>query len=157
MSEDKPLNPEAERAIAKVRRLMMIASVTTFLAVAAVLVVIGYRVFRMGESAPPPATEISAALPAGAKILSSAVGEGRIAALEVLLHSYGVAHMIRENKTHQIGAYLQSAPVDSGMQNLDGCLLRYVQEGLVDTDEALRVANFPETLRKMIAALPEER
>jgi hypothetical protein len=77
MSEDRPLNPEAERAIAKVRRLMMIASVTTFLAVAAVLVVIGYRVFRMGESAAPPATD-AVAVPAGAKILSSAVGDGHI-------------------------------------------------------------------------------
>jgi tellurite resistance protein TehA-like permease len=78
MSDEKPLNPAAERAIVNVRRLMMIASGTTFLAVAAVLVVIGYRVFRMGESAPAPAAEIPAALPAGAKVLSSAVGEGRI-------------------------------------------------------------------------------
>lgn len=78
MSDEKSLNPEAERAIAKVRRLMMIASVTTFLAVAAVLVVIGYRVFQLGGSAPPPALQAAPALPAGAKVLSSAVGEGRI-------------------------------------------------------------------------------
>jgi twitching motility protein PilT len=86
-----------------------------------------------------------------------AAGEGRVAAMEILLHSYGVAHMIRENKTHQIGAYLQSAPVDSGMQSLDACLLHYVQEGLIDSEEALRVANFPEVMRKLIAALPEDR
>ena len=86
-----------------------------------------------------------------------AAGEGRVAAMEILLHSYGVAHMIRENKTHQIGAYLQSAPVDSGMQSLDACLLRYVQEGIIDPEEALRVANFPEVMRKLIAALPEDR
>jgi hypothetical protein len=78
MSDEKSLNPEAERAIAKVRRLMMITSVTTFLAVAAVLVVIGYRVFRLGESAPPPPPGLTATLPAGAKVLSSAVGDGRI-------------------------------------------------------------------------------
>ncbi len=78
MSDERPLSPEAERAIARVRRLMMIASVTTFLAVAAVLVVIGYRVFHLGESAPPPALQAAPALPAGAKVLSSAVGEGRV-------------------------------------------------------------------------------
>ncbi len=78
MSDERPLSPDAERAIARVRRLMMIASVTTFLAVAAVLIVIGYRVFHLGESAPPPAPQAAAALPAGAKVLSSAVGEGRI-------------------------------------------------------------------------------
>lgn len=79
-SEETPLNPEAERALARVRRLMLIASVTTFLAVAAVLAVIGYRVSRMGESAPvlPPSGQVEAALPAGARVVSSAVGEGRI-------------------------------------------------------------------------------
>lgn len=78
MSDERPLNPEAERTIAKVRRLMVIASVTTLLAVAAVLVVIGYRIFHLGESAPPPTLQAAPALPSGAKVLSSAVGEGRI-------------------------------------------------------------------------------
>jgi hypothetical protein len=79
MSDEKSLNPEAERAIAKVRRLMMIASVTTFLAVAAVLVVIGYRVSHLGESATPAQfTDVTAALPAGAKVLSTAVSSDHI-------------------------------------------------------------------------------
>lgn len=56
---------------------MMIASATTFLAVAVVLAVIGYRVFHLGGSA-PPAAEVTATLPAGAKVISSAVGDGRI-------------------------------------------------------------------------------
>ena len=76
MSDERMLDPEAEAAIAKVRRLMVIASVTTFLAVAAVLGVIGYRVFHLQGSAPP--LEAAPALPAGAKVLSSAVGDGRI-------------------------------------------------------------------------------
>ena len=56
---------------------MMIASATTFLAVAVVIAVIGYRVFHLGGSA-PPAAEATATLPAGAKVISSAVGDGRI-------------------------------------------------------------------------------
>ncbi len=80
MSDDKPLSPEAERAIAKVRRLMMIASVTAFLALAAVLGVIGYRVFHLGGSVSSSATfaDVTAALPAGAKVLSTAVGSDHI-------------------------------------------------------------------------------
>jgi hypothetical protein len=80
MSDERPLNPEAERAITNVRRLMMIASVTTFLAVAAVLVVIGYRVFHLGGSVPSVngIVDVSAALPAGAKVLSTAVGSDHI-------------------------------------------------------------------------------
>lgn len=74
---EKPLDPEAARIVTKVRRLMMIASLTTFIAVAAVIAVIGYRVFR-GEERAPGAPLVSAALPASAKVLSSAIGEGRL-------------------------------------------------------------------------------
>jgi hypothetical protein len=74
---EKPLDPEAARVVAKVRRLMMIATMTTFIAVAAVIVVIGYRVFR-GEERVQSAPAMSATLPAGAKVLSSAIGEGRL-------------------------------------------------------------------------------
>jgi hypothetical protein len=45
-NNEKPLDPEAARIVARVRRLMMIASMTTFVAVAVVLGVIGYRFLR---------------------------------------------------------------------------------------------------------------
>src|SRR6185437_3511815 len=63
---EKPLDPQAARIVAKVRWLMMIASLTTFVAVAAVLGVIGYRFFKGGERA-PVAPDVSTALPAGAR------------------------------------------------------------------------------------------
>jgi hypothetical protein len=74
---EKPLDPEAERAVAQVRKLMMIASATTFIAVAVVLGVIGYRVFHL-EGRAPQAADVLATLPAAAKVLSTAVGDGRI-------------------------------------------------------------------------------
>jgi hypothetical protein len=77
MSDDeKPLDPEAARSLAHVRRLMMIATATTFIAVAIVLGIIGYRVFHLEGR--PPAADASVALPAGAKVISTAVGDGRI-------------------------------------------------------------------------------
>jgi len=57
---------------------MLIASLTTVIAVGAVFGVIGYRVFRSGESAAPPAAAAAASLPAGAKVLSTAVGDGHV-------------------------------------------------------------------------------
>jgi hypothetical protein len=80
MNSEKPLDTDAAAAIARVRRLMMIASVTTLVAVGAVLAVIGYRVFHWQGSGQPVVTvsEQDAGLPADAKILSSAVGEGRL-------------------------------------------------------------------------------
>jgi hypothetical protein len=81
----KPLDPQADAAqadaaIARVKRLMAIATATTFVAVAAVLVVVGYRVFNLQGSAAPPAelAQAVAPLPAGARIVSSAVGDGRV-------------------------------------------------------------------------------
>jgi len=57
----------------------MIAGATTFIALAFVLGVISYRLFNLGQSgAPSPSAMAVAALPAGAKVLSTAVGDNRI-------------------------------------------------------------------------------
>ena len=83
MSADQSLDPQAAAAIARVRRLMLIAGVTTFVALAFVLGVIGYRVFHMGESAEnvesaPDFADVTETLPAGAKVLSTAIGNDHI-------------------------------------------------------------------------------
>jgi twitching motility protein PilT len=84
-------------------------------------------------------------------------GEGRVAAVEVLLQDFPVANMIREDKLHQLEAHLQSAnPETSGMQSLDRCLLGLVKTRQVDPAEALKVANYPEMLSAAIAELPRE-
>ena len=78
MSDDQtPLNPEAAAAIAKVRRMMIVIMTVTFVAIAVVLMVIGYRLFHVKESAPSLA-DVTEALPAGAKVLSTAVGADHI-------------------------------------------------------------------------------
>ena len=80
MSDDaeKPLDPQAARIVAKVRRLMIIASLTTFTAVAIVLGVIGYRVFR-GEGRVQAAPGAEMPWPNGARIVSSAMNDERLA------------------------------------------------------------------------------
>ena len=60
---------------------MLIASLTTVIAFGAVIAVIGYRVFHWRGSAPSPApapASVRATLPTGAKVLSTAIGDGRI-------------------------------------------------------------------------------
>ena len=56
--------------------MMLIAGLTTALAVAAVLVAIGYRLFRAQGNA--PATDITATLPKGARIVSTAAAGDRL-------------------------------------------------------------------------------
>jgi len=75
--DEKPLDPAAQRIVARVRWLMLIAGATTLVAVAAVLGVIGYRIFKSEGSA--PAAEVTALLPKDARIVSTAVAQDRIA------------------------------------------------------------------------------
>jgi len=64
-------------------------------------------------------------------------GEGRVAGLEILIVTAGVAANIREGKTHQLPSALQTGGA-YGMQMLNGHLLQLVQAGIVDPDEAYR-------------------
>ena len=77
-NNEKPLDPEAARIVARVRRLMMIASMTTFVAVAVVLGVIGYRFFRM-EGRAQPSIDASTPWPNGARVVSSAMNDEQLA------------------------------------------------------------------------------
>ena len=74
--DEAPLDPAAARIVAKVRWLMLIAGATTLVAIAAVIGVIGYRVFKAEGSA---AADVTALLPRGARVISAAVAEDRIA------------------------------------------------------------------------------
>src|SRR5438477_2361437 len=86
-----------------------------------------------------------------------ASGEGRVAVLEVLLQSYAVSNLIRENKVFQIDGYLDTASYDgSGMQSLDVHLFRLVKEGTVTLEEALKFANQPDSLKRLASELPED-
>jgi hypothetical protein len=74
--DDQPLDPAAARMVAKVRWLMLISGVTTLVAIAAVIGVIGYRLFKAEGSAGVP--DVTALLPKGARIIGTAVAEDRI-------------------------------------------------------------------------------
>ena len=74
--------PEQAALFARVRRMMLIAGLTTTLAVAAVLIAIGYRLFRAEGSV--ATAEITAVLPKGAKIVSTtAAGDRVVVTLDV--------------------------------------------------------------------------
>ena len=76
--------PEQAALIARVRRMMLIAGLTSALAVAVVLIAVGYRLYR-GEGSPSAdAMDFTATLPKGAKIVSTAVaGERLVLTLDI--------------------------------------------------------------------------
>src|SRR5215475_5143833 len=89
VSEDEPCMSETEYSeptqeltqeqaaiFARVRRMMLIASITTAVAIAAVLVAIGYRLFSSeGSSA---VKDVTATLPKGARIYATAVAGDKL-------------------------------------------------------------------------------
>jgi hypothetical protein len=74
--DEAPLDPAAARTVAKVRWLMLVSGATTLVAIAAVIGVIGYRVFKAEGSA---SADVTALLPKGARVIAAAVAEDRIA------------------------------------------------------------------------------
>ena len=76
--EAAPPEPTPEQAalFARVRRLMLIAGLTTALAVAAVLIAISYRLFRSEGSV--VTTDTASMLPKGARIVSTGIAGDRL-------------------------------------------------------------------------------
>lgn len=86
--DDKPLDPAQEAIVAKLRRLMLVSGLVTVLGIALVIGVIGYRLFGADGRAAPG--EVTALLPKGAEVVSTAVDGNRIA---VTIHLDGLTEI----------------------------------------------------------------
>lgn len=71
--------------------------------------------------------------------LVPAIGGGRIVAAEVLIATPAVRNIIREGKSHQLDAVIQTG-ADQGMQSMDKVLVGAVQAGTITYDEARNYA-----------------
>jgi len=91
------------------------------------------------------------------QLCKRANSDGRVAVLEILLQNYAVSHMIRDNKLHQLDGYLQTASSDgSGAQSLDYATFNYVKDAVVTLEEGMRVASYPEQLKRLVEELPQD-
>lgn len=70
-------------------------------------------------------------------LLKKKAGGGRIAAHEIMLGTPAIRNLIRENKVAQMYSAIQTGQ-QLGMQTLDQCLQRLVQQGAVSSEEARR-------------------
>jgi twitching motility protein PilT len=62
--------------------------------------------------------------------LVPAIGGGRVVAAEVLIANPAVRNIIREGKSHQLDAVIQTG-ADQGMQTMDRTLVNLIQSGTV--------------------------
>ncbi len=63
------------------------------------------------------------------------VGGGRIAAAEIMVVTPAVRNIIREAKTHQLDAVIQTG-AEQGMQSMDRVLVNLIHEGKISYEEA---------------------
>lgn len=81
--------------------------------------------------------------------LIPAVGGGRVAAAEILVATPAVRNIIREGKTHQLDAVIQTG-TEFGMQSLDATLVKMIHEGTITYDEARNYAVDQEELARLM-------
>jgi twitching motility protein PilT len=82
-------------------------------------------------------------------LLVTADGEGRRAAVEVLVADDAMRNLIRQAKMEQVHSYLHTGG-KRGMHTLEQALAKLVQDGEVALPEALASANDPEQLRRLV-------
>ena len=71
--------------------------------------------------------------------LVPSIGGGRVVAAEVLIANPAVRNIIREGKSHQLDAVIQTG-ADQGMQTMDRTLVNLVQSGVITYDNAREFA-----------------
>jgi hypothetical protein len=96
--EEQAADAAAARFMRRVRWLMAISGATTLVAIAAVLGVIGYRVFKQDGRPAAAAAEVTALLPKGARILATSVADDRL----VVMVDVGGATEIRTFDLHTL-------------------------------------------------------
>ncbi len=87
------------------------------------------------------------------QLLRRADGQGRVAALEILMGSVAIRNLIREQKSHLINNAITTSRKE-GMQLLDQHLAQLVGEGVVTADEAMRFAAEPANFANRRPATP---
>ena len=74
-------------------------------------------------------------------------------ACEVLVPTPAIRNLIREGKTHQIYAALQTSGA-VGMQTMDADLVRLVRSGRITRSLAEQRASVPEELTRLLGGMP---
>jgi twitching motility protein PilT len=85
-------------------------------------------------------------------LLPRASGQGRCAALEVMIPNSAIRNLIREDKLHQIYSQMQIGQGTSGMQTLNQSLAALYLRRTITLEEAIGHSSAPDELQQIIAS-----
>ncbi len=77
------------------------------------------------------------------------IGEGRVAAFEIMLASSAVRNLIREEKVFELPNVMQMSSKD-GMQTLDQALADLIRRNIVTEEEAMKKSSNPARLKRQL-------
>jgi twitching motility protein PilT len=78
-------------------------------------------------------------------LVPTADGQGRVAALEILIPDYAVRNLIRQRKLEQIYSVMQTGTA-RGMQTMEQALCELVVRGTISADIAIDSSSYPDQL-----------
>lgn len=81
--------------------------------------------------------------------LIPAIGGGRVAATEIMIATSAVRNIVREGKSHQLDAVIQTG-AEHGMQSMDRTLVNLIHAGTISYDEARNYAVDIEELDRLM-------
>jgi twitching motility protein PilT len=83
-------------------------------------------------------------------LLPKASGQGRVAALEILVATPAIRNLIRDDKIHQIYGTMQTGQEKLGMQTMNQALAKLVERRLITRDAALATTSLRDELLSML-------
>lgn len=83
------------------------------------------------------------------QLLPNIYGDGRVAALEIMVITPGIQNLIREGKTQQIESAVQTGS-KYGMKTMDMAIAELYKKGVISMDMAMTYAVDKETLKRMM-------
>ena len=81
--------------------------------------------------------------------------KGRVAALEILIATPAVRNLIRENKVFQINSMIETGR-KYGMQSLDDAIMKLLEKGIIDPEQAYNKAVNKEKFRPFLSEPPKD-
>jgi twitching motility protein PilT len=87
-------------------------------------------------------------------LLPKASGQGRVAALEILVATPAIRNLIRDDKIHQIYGTMQTGQEKLGMQTMNQALAKLVERRLITRDTALATTSLRDELLSMLERGP---
>ena len=83
-------------------------------------------------------------------LIPKAGGQGRVAALEILVATPAIRNLIRDDKIHQIYGTMQTGQEKLGMQTMNQALARLVERRTITREAALSTSSLRDELLMML-------